>query len=156
MQWAALIRLLLKRIAVNIIISEIGGKSASNVHLCVRIWCLISLAMCRKASVLSSDMPLLDRRMKEMNILLYYFDFALFTMRFRVAQRQPHFRLLVSWLNFIALSVRALSLTRKRINPTKEDSSLPLKSQVKLLITNNAFCIVQRATAQSKTGIFRD
>jgi hypothetical protein len=28
--------------------------------------------------------------------------------------------------------------------------------QVKLLITNNAFCIVQRATAQSKTGIFRD
>jgi hypothetical protein len=29
-------------------------------------------------------------------------------------------------------------------------------SQVKLLITNNAFCIVPRATAQSKTGIFRD
>jgi hypothetical protein len=29
-------------------------------------------------------------------------------------------------------------------------------SQVKLLITNNAFCIVQRATAQSKTRIFRD
>jgi hypothetical protein len=29
-------------------------------------------------------------------------------------------------------------------------------NQVKLLITNNAFCIVQRATAQSKTGIFRD
>jgi hypothetical protein len=29
-------------------------------------------------------------------------------------------------------------------------------SQVKLLITNNAFCIVQRATAQSKTGNFRD
>jgi hypothetical protein len=29
-------------------------------------------------------------------------------------------------------------------------------SQVKLLITNNAFCIVQRATAKSKTGIFRD
>jgi hypothetical protein len=39
-----------------------------------------------------------------------------------------------------------------------------MSSQVKLLITNNAlcnitnnsFCIVQRATAQSKTGIFRD
>jgi hypothetical protein len=31
-----------------------------------------------------------------------------------------------------------------------------LSSQVKLLITNNAFCIVQRATAQSKTGIFLD
>jgi hypothetical protein len=30
-----------------------------------------------------------------------------------------------------------------------------MSSQVKLLITNNAFCIVQRATAQSKTGIFR-
>jgi hypothetical protein len=29
-------------------------------------------------------------------------------------------------------------------------------SQIKLLITNNAFCIVQRATAQSKTGFFRD
>jgi hypothetical protein len=29
-------------------------------------------------------------------------------------------------------------------------------SQVKLLITNNVFCIVQRATAQSETGIFRD
>jgi hypothetical protein len=29
-------------------------------------------------------------------------------------------------------------------------------SQVKLLITNNAFCIVQRATAQQKTGNFRD
>jgi hypothetical protein len=29
-------------------------------------------------------------------------------------------------------------------------------SKVKLLITYNAFCIVQRATAQSKTGIFRD
>jgi hypothetical protein len=28
-------------------------------------------------------------------------------------------------------------------------------SQVKLLITNNSFCIVQRATAQSKTGIFK-
>jgi hypothetical protein len=29
-------------------------------------------------------------------------------------------------------------------------------SQVKLLITNNSFCIVQRATAQSKIGISRD
>jgi hypothetical protein len=29
-------------------------------------------------------------------------------------------------------------------------------SQVKLHITNNAFRIVQRATAQSKTGFFRD
>jgi hypothetical protein len=29
-------------------------------------------------------------------------------------------------------------------------------SQVKLLITNNSFCFVQRAAAQSKTGIFRD
>jgi hypothetical protein len=29
-----------------------------------------------------------------------------------------------------------------------------LSSQVKLQITNNAFCIVQRATAQSKTGNF--
>jgi hypothetical protein len=29
-------------------------------------------------------------------------------------------------------------------------------SQVKLLITNNAFCIVKSATAQSKTFFFRD
>jgi hypothetical protein len=29
-------------------------------------------------------------------------------------------------------------------------------SQVKLLITSNAFWVVQRAKAQSKTGIFRD
>jgi hypothetical protein len=29
-------------------------------------------------------------------------------------------------------------------------------SQVNLLITNHAFCIVQRTTAQSKTGKFRD
>jgi hypothetical protein len=33
----------------------------------------------------------------------------------------------------------------------------PFKSsQVKSLITKNSFCIVQRATAQSKTGFFRD
>jgi hypothetical protein len=31
-----------------------------------------------------------------------------------------------------------------------------LSSQVKLLISNNAFFIVQRATARSKTEIFRD
>jgi hypothetical protein len=31
-----------------------------------------------------------------------------------------------------------------------------LSSQVKLLITIKSFCIVQRATAQSKTGIFRE
>jgi hypothetical protein len=29
-----------------------------------------------------------------------------------------------------------------------------LSSQVKLLITNNAFCIVQKATVQPKTGFF--
>jgi hypothetical protein len=29
-------------------------------------------------------------------------------------------------------------------------------SQVQLIITNYAFCIVQRAAAQSKTGIFRN
>jgi hypothetical protein len=33
---------------------------------------------------------------------------------------------------------------------------LDLTSQVKLLITNNKFCILQRATAQSKTAFFRD
>jgi hypothetical protein len=30
-----------------------------------------------------------------------------------------------------------------------------VSSQVKSLITNNAFCMVQRATAQPKTGFFR-
>jgi hypothetical protein len=38
----------------------------------------------------------------------------------------------------------------------KWDNNQNESSQVKLLITNNSFCIVQRATAQSKTGIFRD
>jgi hypothetical protein len=33
--------------------------------------------------------------------------------------------------------------------------SSTITRQDKLLITNNAFCIVQRATAQSKTGFFR-
>jgi hypothetical protein len=40
--------------------------------------------------------------------------------------------------------------------PLERTPLADLSSQVKLLITNNAFCIVQRATAQSKTGIFRD
>jgi hypothetical protein len=31
-----------------------------------------------------------------------------------------------------------------------------MSSQVKLLITNNAVCIVRRATSQSKTGKIRD
>jgi hypothetical protein len=38
----------------------------------------------------------------------------------------------------------------RKYNPT------PASSQVKLLITNNAFFIVQRATAKSKTGILCD
>jgi hypothetical protein len=36
------------------------------------------------------------------------------------------------------------------------DFNRPQPSQAKLLITNNLFCIVQRATAKSKTGIFCD
>jgi hypothetical protein len=40
---------------------------------------------------------------------------------------------------------------------TKEFSEiLDEEHKVKLLITNNAFYIVQTATAQSKTGFFRD
>jgi hypothetical protein len=35
-----------------------------------------------------------------------------------------------------------------------DQGTIQKSSQVKLLITNNALCIVQRATAQSKTGIF--
>jgi hypothetical protein len=35
-------------------------------------------------------------------------------------------------------------------------SLVRVSSQVKLLIINNAFCIVQRATAQSKKGFFCD
>jgi hypothetical protein len=35
-----------------------------------------------------------------------------------------------------------------------EGGKLFKSSLFKLLITNSAFCIVQRATAQSKTGIF--
>jgi hypothetical protein len=33
---------------------------------------------------------------------------------------------------------------------------MPLNIQVKLLINTNVFCIVQRATAQSKAGMFLD
>jgi hypothetical protein len=42
---------------------------------------------------------------------------------------------------------------------TKQNELLVISifsSQVKLLLINHAFCIVQRATAQSKTGNFRD
>jgi hypothetical protein len=39
-------------------------------------------------------------------------------------------------------------------NPLHDDL-IVLSSQVKLLITNNSFCIAQRATAMSRTGIFR-
>jgi hypothetical protein len=64
----------------------------------------------------------------------------------------PKFK--VSWLcddNIVAdtFLVKWISRTRYKTNQVKS-------SQVKLLITNNAFCIVQRATAQSKIGIFRD
>jgi hypothetical protein len=37
----------------------------------------------------------------------------------------------------------------------RSDYPVQWSSQVKLLITNNAFCIVQRETAQSKKGTFR-
>jgi hypothetical protein len=43
-----------------------------------------------------------------------------------------------------------------RLKANSESNVLALSSPVKLLITNNAFCIVQRATAQTKTEIFRD
>jgi hypothetical protein len=38
----------------------------------------------------------------------------------------------------------------------EQQESQNRSNQVELLITNNEFCIVQRATAQSKTEIFRD
>jgi hypothetical protein len=44
---------------------------------------------------------------------------------------------------------------RKVVGSRSEVEFREESSQVKLLITNNAFCIVPRATAQSKTGIFR-
>jgi hypothetical protein len=43
-----------------------------------------------------------------------------------------------------------MEITTNQQNLTEEIS------QVKLLITSNSFCIEQRGTAQSKTGIFRD
>jgi hypothetical protein len=49
---------------------------------------------------------------------------------------------------------------QKRHRPPSEKttglSSETALCQVKLLITNNAFCFVQRATAQPKTDIVRD
>jgi hypothetical protein len=47
-------------------------------------------------------------------------------------------------------------LTPKRTSAHDYYKHPPSSSQVKLLITKNAFCIVQRATKQSKTGIFRN
>jgi hypothetical protein len=56
------------------------------------------------------------------------------------------------------MSQGALSHTTKQSNQPKEIRMSYHKNpvQVKLLITNYEFFIVQRATAQSKTGIFRD
>jgi hypothetical protein len=52
-----------------------------------------------------------------------------------------------------------LSVSNQKESPQQESAIMSDStdtSQVKLLITTDAFCIVQRATAQSKTGIFRD
>jgi hypothetical protein len=63
--------------------------------------------------------------------------------------------------NFIREAHRESNCKEKsrQIRIFKDRSSMPFKqngqSQVKSLITNNAFFIVQRAAAQSKTGNFR-
>jgi hypothetical protein len=56
------------------------------------------------------------------------------------------FRVAVSCVNMAQPSSLQLSI---RLSSCKSN-------QVKLLVANNAFCIMQRATAKSKTGIFRD
>jgi hypothetical protein len=54
------------------------------------------------------------------------------------------------------LTTKATDFTNRAENPALARKLQLESSQVKLLITRKAFCIVQRATAQSKTGIFRD
>jgi hypothetical protein len=58
---------------------------------------------------------------------------------------------MISISGHLALFARALPSQVKLLITNNSFSS-----QVKLQITNNSFCIVQRAAAQSKTGIFRD
>jgi hypothetical protein len=56
-----------------------------------------------------------------------------------------------AWRNLLGHLLRFLHC--RRIN---QPFYFGLSSQVKLLLTNNVFCIVQRATARSKAGTFRD
>jgi hypothetical protein len=50
----------------------------------------------------------------------------------------------------------AIAIGLELVKEQQKRAAEKTKSQVKLLITNNAFCIVQRAIARSKTGFFRD
>jgi hypothetical protein len=71
---------------------------------------------------------------------------------FRVITFQPCFS---NGVLFAVLKCRAQQKRHRRPHDKISGLSFVKSSQVKLLITNNAFCIVQRATAQSKTGFFR-
>jgi hypothetical protein len=58
--------------------------------------------------------------------------------------------------DFLPFSVRSIILTSRRSRELFCDAENKIvQSQVKLLITNHSFYIVQRATEQSTTGIFR-
>jgi hypothetical protein len=64
-------------------------------------------------------------------------------------------RLDIPLKNALELTLQLLKLSEipiQQFGKKKEVKS----SQVKLLIINHAFCVVQRATSQSKTGNFRD
>jgi hypothetical protein len=64
--------------------------------------------------------------------------------------KEPHWWILKYGLFFYSSQVKSSQVKSSQVK------SQVKSSQVKLLITNKAFCIVQRATAQSKSGIFLD
>jgi hypothetical protein len=67
----------------------------------------------------------------------------------------PKLSTVINVHRFGAVSSFSLALYLSEVNSSHFPSSFSKSRQVKLLITKNAFCIVQRATEQSKTGTFR-
>jgi hypothetical protein len=86
-----------------------------------------------------------------------------FFLDFGVAEASPGFQ--AGWSDcmyfFLSFCSFCLLIWSLRVSFCTHKGTLPYRSQVKssqvkLLITNNAFCIMQRATALSKLDFFRD
>jgi hypothetical protein len=76
-------------------------------------------------------------------------------LTYRISQQSP----LLTFLNHRDFGLHPSEVRNQPNRLRGGDRSLSfvgstLSSQVKLLITNNSFCIVHRATAESKTGFF--